>query len=484
MQPSLLIKLAIELSALLLLANCAVNPVTGRQNFVLMSESEELRTGRKADPEIKNEFGVYEHPALQQYVNALGRKLARQSHRSQLTYQFTVLDSPEINAFALPGGYVYITRGILAYLNSEAELAAVLGHEIGHVTARHSVQQYSAALAAGIGTAIVGVLVPELGSDAAQSVLDLIGNALLSGYGREHELEADRLGAEYLARTSYDPQAMIRVIGVLKNQELFDAEIARQEGRKPRSYHGLFATHPDNDTRLQQVVGEAKRFAQPKPIEGREAFLNHVNGMAFGDSPRQGTLRGADFYHADLGFAMRFPHNWRVANSPQKVTAINPGGDAAIELTLAEKPQGSPADFLRRHLKLGFGSEVQATTVNNLPAATATATRSGKPLKAGVLYLHNKAFIIKGLAASASSFNQNQSEMSAAITSFHAITEVERNLARPLVIKTLAAKKGMSYSELARNSPLGKNAESYLRLMNGAYPAGEPVAGQVLKIVE
>ena len=215
----------------LMLANCAQNPVSGRPNFVTMSESKEVDVGRQEDAKVREEYGVYDNKALQQYVNEVGQRLGKASHRPQLQYNYVVVDSPEINAFALPGGYIYITRGILAYLNSEAELAAVLGHETGHVTARHSVQQMSAATAAGVGATLIGIFVPVLRNQAGDTAISMLGNVLLSGYGREHELEADRLGAEYLYRTGYDPQAMIKVIGVLKNQELFDAEIAKTEGR-------------------------------------------------------------------------------------------------------------------------------------------------------------------------------------------------------------------------------------------------------------
>ena len=204
LRPSFLTRVLLLLAALVL-ANCATNPVTGESGFAVMSESEEIQTGRTEDPKVRKQYGVYDHPALQQYVNDIGQKLAKASHRPNLEYHFLVVDSPEVNAFALPGGYVYITRGILAYLNSEAELAAVLGHEIGHVTARHSVQQLSAATAANVGAAILQVFVPQARGVVGDNLINLLGNVLLSGYGREHELEADRLGAEYLARTGYDP---------------------------------------------------------------------------------------------------------------------------------------------------------------------------------------------------------------------------------------------------------------------------------------
>ena len=305
------LKFIIFLGCLLLLAGCAVNPVTGKQNFTLMTEAEEIRKGEKAAAEVPATYGIYDElPALQDYVNEIGQKLAKNSHRPQLNYHFTVVDSPQVNAFALPGGYIYVTRGILAYLNSEAELAAVLAHELGHVTARHSVRQYSAATAANVaatvGGIVAGIFVPQLGGTAAQgvqSLLGLTGNVLLSGYGRSHELEADRLGAEYLARSGYDPQAMIKVIRVLKNQELFDIAAAQDEGREPRRYHGLFSTHPDNDTRLQEVVGEAQQYAQPVPVDDRRAeFLRRTAGMAFGDGVNQGIVRRNTFDHREMGF--------------------------------------------------------------------------------------------------------------------------------------------------------------------------------------
>jgi predicted Zn-dependent protease len=252
-----------------LLVNCATNPVTGEQDLALMSEEKELSLGAKNHPEILKQYGVYDNPVLQAYVNRIGQQLAKHSHRSNLKYTFTVLDSPEVNAFALPGGYIYITRGIMAYINSEAELAAVLGHELGHVTARHGVQQYSKAMATSIGMTLATIFVPELQTDVSQQLMNILGNALLSGYGREHELEADRLGAEYLARTSYEPRAMTDVIGILKNQEEFEKERAQKEGREPRVYHGVFASHPSADTRLQQVVAAADQYKKDGTKPGR-----------------------------------------------------------------------------------------------------------------------------------------------------------------------------------------------------------------------
>lgn len=467
-----------------LLANCAVNPATGRQNFVMMSETEEVRTGQKGDEEVRKEYGVYDNPTLQRYVNEIGQRLAQKSHRGDLEYHFTVVDSPEINAFALPGGYIYITRGIMAYLNSEAELAAVLGHEIGHVTARHSVQQYSASMAANIGVVLGSILVPEL-RGGAQDLLNLLGKALLSGYGRDHELEADRLGAEYLARAGYDPQAMVKVVGILKNQELFDVEIARGEGREPRRYHGLFATHPDNDARFKEVVGEASRFVPQTPTDDRQAaYLAQINGMVFGDSPSQGIVRDSRFLHDELGFGLNFPPTWKVKNSPDKVIALSPDNDAQIDLLLAGPARGTPTDFLRRSVRLEAGNELDTTPINGLPAATLSGTRQGKPIKVGVIFFRDQSFILVATAKTPTAYNRHRTAISSAIGSFHALQDAERKLAEPMRIHNRTAKKGETFANLARQSPLGKNAEGYLRLMNHAYPSGEPQAGQPLKTVE
>ncbi len=254
------------------LSSCAVNPVSGRSDLVMMSESQEIAVGRDTHPKIIEQYGVYDNPALQAYVQKIGAGVAATSHRSNLIYRFTVLNGTEVNAFALPGGYVYITRGLLAYINTEAELAAVLGHEIGHVTARHAVRQQSAATVTGL---LGSVLAAGVGIQGAQDVVNVLGSALLQGYGREHELEADRLGAEYLARSGYDPQAMIDVIGILKNQEQFEVQQAKEEGREPHVYHGVFASHPSNDQRLQQVVGAANQYKKPNAARvERDGFLH------------------------------------------------------------------------------------------------------------------------------------------------------------------------------------------------------------------
>ena len=248
---ALLTVLCVALTA----AGCAVNPATGGANLVLMTENKEKEIGLEEHEKVLASMPIYKDDVLQAYVERVGNDIAAVSHRPDLAYTFTIIDNPEINAFALPAGYVYVNRGLLTFMNSEAELAAVLAHEIAHITARHAVQQQArgglaktASTVGGIVTAVatgsgyVGSQISDIASIWAQSGL--------SGFGREDELEADSLGAEYIVNAGYDPAAMIEVITVLKNQEDFNRKVAGKGG----GYHGLFATHPRNDKRLQEAI--------------------------------------------------------------------------------------------------------------------------------------------------------------------------------------------------------------------------------------
>ncbi len=481
----------VSIFALFLLSGaCAVNPVTGEQDLVLLTEDDEIALGRKANAEVLKQYAVYDNPALQNYVQEIGQRLANNSHRSNLVYRFTVLDSKEVNAFALPGGYIYITRGLMAYLRSEAELAAVLGHEIGHVTARHSVRQYSAQQLTGIGLALGSILIPGMDQSTNQ-LAEMFGVALLRGYGREHELEADRLGAEYLARTNYNPQAMLDVIGVLKDQEVFESEVAQAEGREPRTYHGVFSTHPDNDTRLQEVVATASALANNSGtgFVGREEYLTYTDGLVYGDSPREGIQRGQNFYHEDLGFAMTFPANWNVTNLPDRVMLTSPGGMAQIQIGAEDiNRKLSPRQFMIDRLGLTNLTNESYLNINGLDAHTGVSvirTSYGqRPTRFNVVYHRQKAYIIAGMTKDANQLVNFDAAIIEVAKSFRDLSEAERALAKPLRIKVIEADSNTRFSSLAADSPLENHVESHLRLLNGRYSGGEPAAGELIKIIE
>ena len=476
-------RIAVIVFGALGLTHCAQNPVTGGKDFVLMSEQQEIQMGAQAHADVLKEYAALDNPALQAYVNGVGRRLAQQSHRPNLQWHFTVVDSPDVNAFALPGGYVYITRGIMAYLNSEAELAGVVGHEIGHVTARHGVRQQSASTAVGLGAVLGSILVPGLNNQAGASLLQTLAQAWTAGYGREHELESDRLGAEYLAKTGYRPQAMIDVIGVLKNQELFSAEQAKRDGRQPRTYHGTFDSHPGNDARLRQVVGEANKYTVASPREGRSDYLQKMAGVYFGDSPDQGLIRNNALLHEKLGLAIQFPPGWRVQNRPDRVIALSPKGDAVVELQQGPKHDRA-LETLQKGVKLDAGARYDSGSLNGYPAAFAAGAQQGKPVVVAAVVFRGTQYLIAGMAKDKPVYDRERNTLRAAINSFRAITPAERQAARPHLLQLITAQPGMTMATLARQSPLGADAESQLRLLNDLYPSGEPKPGQLLKIVQ
>ncbi len=467
------------------LAGCATNPVTGKQDFVLMSEAEEINLGRKYSQQVTEEMPVYPDRKLATYIEQVGQRMARVGDRPQLQFHFTLLDSKEVNAFALPGGYIYITRGLLAYLNSEAELAAVLGHEIGHVTARHSVRQQSAATVTGLAGAILQATTGVKGSG---DLFNVAGKAILSGYGREHELEADRLGARYLARAGYDPQAMIKVIGVLKNQELFEKQRAREEGREPRSYHGVFASHPENDKRLQEVVGEAGHLKVSVTSRVTRAdFLDYLDGLAFGDSEANGIVVKRRFLHKPLDFGLNFPQGWKIENLPDRLITLAPQQKAYMEIRVEPLKEGlSPYRYLQQK---GFKtiSEGRELTIAGRRAYTATTglnTKFGpRTTRLTVIYDNKHAYLFIGLSREKADQVRFDPLFQQIARSFHKLSAKEKELASGLHISLITAMQGTRFATLAQQSPIPGYAEAQLRLLNNLYPDGEPVTGQRLKIV-
>jgi predicted Zn-dependent protease len=467
--------------ALVLLAGCAVNPATGRSNFVMMSEQQELDLGRRYNQEIAKQNPRHADDALQTYVQQIGEQVARASHRSQLGYQFTVVDSADINAFALPGGYIYIHRGLLAYLNSEAELAAVLGHEVGHVTARHSVQQQSQSTAWGLLGQAVAI---GTGVGAAADLTNALGGALVSGYGRDMELEADGLGAQYLARSGYDPQAMISVVEVLKNQETFARDQAARRGQpQPASgYHGLFDTHPDNDRRLQEVLGPARALATGQQRVNREVFLKRLEGLPFGDSEATGVRRGQRFYHAELGFTLGFAPGWSLVNRPDALIVHSADQHAFVAMTLEDNTQRlAPEAFL--HQRAAGVALQSGARWSHGDFEGYTALLPGNPVRrVAAVVQGERAYLFIAVVRNAALQTQDRAFLEV-IQSLRAMTAAERPLAQPQRLYLHRVKPGDSMASLARGSVLGDEAEARLRLLNNLYPAGEPRPGDWVKLV-
>ncbi len=317
------------------IAACATNPVTGNRELSLMSEAEEIAYGQQADVEIRREMGVYDDPRVQRYVSDIGHRLAQLSHRPHLPWTFTVVDHPAINAFALPGGYIYLTRGILPYLDNEAELAGVLGHEIAHVTARHAAQQLTRSGLGGIGLTVLSIFVP-----ATRPFEDLTSAALgvaFLKYGRDDERESDRLGMEYAARGGWDPAGVPAFLGTL----------ARIDEMSARGIPNWLSTHPEPAERVVEAQPIVKKFASVSAIEdGRQRYLELLDGLVVGDRPEDGIVRGHRFLHPALRFAMAFPEGWEVTNTPDQVAAQEPGHKHFMLLQHVDRPTGRTLEAL------------------------------------------------------------------------------------------------------------------------------------------
>ena len=469
-------------SALLLslVSACATNPVTGLPQLAL-SESWEVKAGAEYHQEILKEYQVYNDPELQNYVNEIGQRLAAKSERPDLKWTFTLLDSPQVNAFALPGGYTYVTRGIMAYMNKEAHLAGVIGHEIGHVTARHGAQRAAQQQVAGVGAIGVAILT---GSDELAQASQLLGGALMSGYGRSQELQSDRLGAEYIAKNNYDVEEMLGVISILKNQELFSAQKAKEEGREVQAYHGLFSTHPDNDKRLQEVVEAAEKFrdvSQPIPDDGR--FLRLTNGMAFGDSEEQGITRGNKFYHKDLDLYLEFPEGWSVANQPNQVLAISPDRTQAIAMQMNSSQGASAESFLNGKYQSLSNQQTVDTAFGQASAAIATLndadTGQQQNLRVSAIPRGQQTYLILGQGENTL---PNQDFFNV-VKSVRSLKNNEQELASGVRIELVTAERGDTFASLAKQANIGAYTEEQLRLINDMYPSGEPTPGQQIKIL-
>lgn len=479
-------------------AGCATvtNPVTGQRELTVMDERSEIAEGRKAHEEVLRDYGAYADPRLQAYVNELGQRLARQSHRKNLEWHFTVLDSPEVNAFALPGGYVYVTRGLLAYMESEADLAGVIGHEIGHVTARHGAQRATRQQTAGLGVlaaTVLGAVLEVKGVSGATDIASTLSQGVAAGYiasySRDQETQADQLGAEYLARNNYDPKNMIDVIRVLKSQEQYVADTARAEGRTPPAGAGWLASHPSNDKRLQDIARFAAQYKGKYGDEGRARYLQAIDGMTFGESREQGVTRGRNFYHEPLGIALTAPEGWRVQNSHEAVALVNGAGDAGLVVQVVPPKAGNSHDEIIRNVFRLEQGRTERLALGGFPAthfAGIARNRQGQAQAVEATIATgpaNRHFLLFYGARDAQALARARGQLRLAEASFRAFAAADRAAARPWVLKTVSYQRG-ALGQLARQSPLGGNAEAQLRLLNGVYAGGEPPAGQPIKVVE
>lgn len=476
----------------LALAGCATNPVTGKPNVVVGSQQGEKEQSRRYYQQIIQAYGLYEDQALQDYVNSVGQRVAKNSHLPDWDFKFTVLDDESVNAFTTGGGYVYIHRGLLSYMTTEAELAAVLGHEIGHVTARHPARRQTRSVLASVlatGAAIM------TGSGAVAQLANIGAEAWLQGYGRENEMEADRLGLEYATKTGYNPEAMGHVFKVFKAQETFELQRAKDEGREPQLYHGVFSSHPaPGDREVQAAKGAANITEAPAGgwIDNRDAFMRAIDGLPYGSSRAQGIVRDNRFYHADMGITMAFPRSWHIENERDRILAYTRTKDAIMQITTAPRPEKkAPREFLIGELKGQSFMKGQELSVNGMEGYT-VVTRRGSPLDGGegpvrwaVLYRDKTAFLFGGASRSGTAgLPADDGLFQSSIQTLRNLRPAEYPLAQPYHLKIIKADEKTKLDDYVKYVPVEKYKKEELQLLNGLYPNGKIQPGQYLKIVE
>lgn len=323
------------MAGMLLFSTCAVNPVTGNRELMLLSKKQEIALGVQSDPQIVASYGVYKDDKIKRFVDSNGNLMARVSHQPKLDYEFKVLDSPVVNAFALPGGFVYFTRGIMAHFNNEAQFAGVLGHEIGHITARHSANQYSRQMLAQVGLMAGVIASPEFAqyADVANQGLGL----LFLKFGRDDESQSDQLGVEYATKIGYDASEMAD----------FFRTLGRLSAQSGASLPTFLSSHPDPANRYEHVNELAqkwkKRTNRSDYEVGRESYLRLIDGMVYGEDPRQGYMEGGNFYHPELKFQFPVPRDWQFVNAPSMVQMAPKDGNAVLTFMLSPKKEMNAA---------------------------------------------------------------------------------------------------------------------------------------------
>ena len=479
------------LAALLLgvlTAACATNPVTGGRELVFMSEAREIDLGRQADTQVRSEMGVYDDAALQQYVAQIGHDLAAVSHRPDLPWQFTIVDSPVVNAFALPGGYIYVTRGLIAYLNDEAELAGVLGHEVGHVTARHSVQAYSRAAGAQMGLLLGQIFVPAMRPRyRAPGVTDAAGEGLgllFLKFGRDDERQADRLGAEYAVASGWDPHGVGDMLASL-------ARIADTTDR--RGTPNWLATHPEPADRAAGVAGtvEALLANSTDPSElrvDRAGYLGRIEGLVYGDNPEQGVVRGGEFLHPALRFALAFPVGWEVQNGAEVVVAREPGQNRYMLLQLTEDTGRGLRQIAENEMAGAGFTAVQGSPaqINGLDAYVGTYTQDvtgSGPVIARVAYIRSGPSVyLFGAFAPAGEYRLVERAIHESIHSFRPLRRAEADRIKPNRITVYTVRDGDTWQRIAQRVGAEIVPASTLAILNG-YPVNEqPLSGDVIKV--
>jgi predicted Zn-dependent protease len=458
----------------LAVSTCATNPATGGRMISLVSESQEIAMGREADPAIAAQMGLLPDSALQRYVSDIGMRLARASERPDLPWTFRVVDDPIVNAFALPGGFIYVSRGILAHFNSEAELASVLGHEIGHVTARHSVQQISKQQLGQLGLGVAQIAAPKLGGilNVAAAGMEL----LFLKFSRDDESQADQLGLRYMRRAGYDPREMVKVYKMLER-------VSAAAGGS--SVPAWASTHPnpvDRQARINSTVATIPADSLGTTVR-RPEYLRRVDGIVFGADPREGFFQDGQFYHPGLKFRMTFPSGWKTVNTRQAVAGQSQAGDAQVVLSASP---GRTPDSVANAFFAQVQGRPQRRQINGLQAigGTFTAqTQEGQTLAGAAAFLAYGGLIFEEVGvATTSGWRTHQSAINGWIESFRPLTDAAILAVEPQRLDVVRIDRDMTLTQFAASHASGVPV-AQLAVINNADPTAVLPRGSDVKRV-
>ncbi len=484
-------------STLMLTSACTqvVNPATGKSEFTAMSPAQEKAVGKDQHPKILQQFGgTYDDGGLQAYVDEIGDKLQAVSELPDLDFTFTLLNSDVVNAFALPGGYVYISRGLMALAENEAEVAGVMAHEVGHVTARHSAQRYSRGVLAQGGVTIGAVLAGVLGGgNLAKTVQELGGTgaqAYLAGYSREQEFQSDELGVRYLTRAGYDPRAMSTFLEKLGANSELALRLAGKEGA-PDPSTSMFATHPRTPDRVRRAAENAAKTEATAGRIGRDDYLQRIDGMIYGDDPAQGFVRGRTFVHPKLRFAFEAPEGYRLQNTPSAVVGGDKSGNG-MKFDQAQMRSSNLRDYITREwakeLKIQNLSQINSFDLDGLPAVSAGTsgnTKDGKSVDVGLAAVqveagsvHRFMFISPGGASSAESRAAQRT-----VESFRVLSSSEAARYKPKRIKVVRTQSGDNTASLGRKIAVDDLPELQFEVLNGLSANEQLPRGELVKLI-